>query len=144
MNRYIYSPLENAFYAVALKTSYEVSGTWPADAVEMADDISAVYMAEPPEEKIRAAGDDGYPVWINKPEPTQDELIDIASADKQQRIDQVNEYMNSKQWPGKAAIGRLKGDELSQYHRWLDYLDALEAVDTSAPQEISWPAAPDY
>lgn len=144
MNRYIYSPLENAFYAVALKTSYEVSGTWPADAVEMTDDISAVYMAEPPEEKIRTAGDGGYPVWVNKPEPTQDELIDIASADKQQRIDQVNEFMNSKQWPGKAAIGRLKGDELSQYHRWLDYLDALEAVDTTAPQEISWPTPPEY
>ncbi|WP_204528018.1 tail fiber assembly protein, partial [Citrobacter cronae] len=31
----------------------------------------------------------------------------------------------------KAAIGRLKGDELAQYNLWLDYLDALEALDTS-------------
>lgn len=40
--------------------------------------------------------------------------------------------MNSRQWPGKAAIGRLKGDDLTQYNLWLDYLDALEAVDTSS------------
>ncbi len=31
--------------------------------------------------------------------------------------------MNSKQWPGKAAIGRLKGEELAQYNLWLDYLE---------------------
>ncbi|QCT86079.1 phage tail protein [Escherichia sp. E4742] len=51
--------------------------------------------------------------------------------------------MNSKQWPGKAAIGCMKGDELAQYNLWLDYLDALEAVDTSTAPEIDWPEEPD-
>lgn len=142
MNRYIYSPLENAFYAVALRTSYEVNGTWPVDAVEISDDISAVYMAEPPEEKTRAAGSDGYPVWINKPQPTQEELIDAANADKLERIEQTNEFMNSKQWPGKAAIGRLKGDELASYNLWLDYLDALEGIKTCSAPNIVWPEPP--
>ncbi|MGT3892490.1 tail fiber assembly protein, partial [Escherichia coli] len=49
---------------------------------------------------------------------------------------------NSKQWPGKAAIGRLKGDELEQYNSWLDYLDALELVDTSGAPDIEWPTPP--
>lgn len=53
-----------------------------------------------------------------------------------------NNFMNSKQWPGKAAIGRLKGDELVQYNLWLDYLDALEAVDTSSAPDIKWPTPP--
>ncbi|STP21007.1 tail fiber assembly protein [Escherichia coli] len=52
-------------------------------------------------------------------------------------INQVNEYINSKQWPGKAAIGRLKGEELAQYNLWLDYLDALELVDTSGRQILN-------
>ncbi len=47
--------------------------------------------------------------------------------------------MNSKQWPGKAAIGRLKGDELTQYNLWLDYLDAPELVDTFGAPDIEWP-----
>lgn len=45
--------------------------------------------------------------------------------------------MNSKQWLGNAAIGRLKGDALAQYNLWLDYLDELEAVDTSTAPDIT-------
>ena len=36
----------------------------------------------------------------------------------------------------KAAIGRLKGEELVQYNLWLDYLDALELVDISSAPDI--------
>lgn len=42
----------------------------------------------------------------------------------------------------KAAIGRLKGEELAQYNLWLDYLDALELVDTSGAPDIKWPTPP--
>ena len=65
-----------------------------------------------------------------------------AELEKQQLINQANNYMNSKQWPGKAAIGRLKGEELAQYNLWLDYLDALELVDTSGAPDIEWPTPP--
>lgn len=142
MNKYSYSASENAFYAVALKNTYALSGTWPADALDISDDISVEYMAEPPIGKVRVAGADGSPVWADKPEPTRDELIAVADAEKQVRIDQANDYMNSKQWPGKAAIGRLKGDELVQYNLWLDYLDALEAVDTTSAPHNEWPTPP--
>ncbi|HCR1893061.1 TPA: tail fiber assembly protein, partial [Enterobacter asburiae] len=54
----------------------------------------------------------------------------------------ANDFMNSRQWPGKAAIGRLRGDDLTQYNLWLDYLDALEAVDTSSAPNIGWPTSP--
>ena len=50
--------------------------------------------------------------------------------------------MNSRQWPGKAAIGRLKGEELTQYNLWLDYLDALELGDISSAPDIEWPTPP--
>ncbi|HFU4157886.1 TPA: tail fiber assembly protein, partial [Escherichia coli] len=65
-----------------------------------------------------------------------------AERKKQALINRVNEYINSKQWPGKAAIGRLKGEELAQYNLWLDYLDALELVDTSSAPDIEWPTPP--
>ncbi|CAH3318136.1 hypothetical protein AI2721V1_0024 [Escherichia coli] len=50
--------------------------------------------------------------------------------------------MNSKQWAGKAAIGRLKGEDLAQYNLWLDYLDELSMVDTSSAPDIEWPTPP--
>ncbi|EFG1359086.1 tail fiber assembly protein [Escherichia coli] len=51
-------------------------------------------------------------------------------------------HQTHHQWPGKAAIGRLKGEELAQYNSWLDYLDALELVDTSSAPDIEWPTSP--
>ncbi len=77
-----------------------------------------------------------------EPEKTHEELVEEANAKKNSLIVSANEFMNSKQWPGKAAIGRLKGDELAQYNAWLDYLDALEVVDTSTAPDIAWPTPP--
>ncbi|WP_137648121.1 tail fiber assembly protein, partial [Escherichia albertii] len=73
---------------------------------------------------------------------THEEQLSEAERKKQALINRVNEYINSKQWPGKAAIGRLKGEELAQYNSWLDYLDALEMVDISSAPDIEWPTPP--
>ncbi len=116
--------------------------TWPADAVLLSDEESELYWKQNPPDGKQLGAVNGRPVWIDIPAPTQDELIAEAVREKQRRIDAANDLMNSKQWPGKAAIGRLKGDELAQYNLWLDYLDALEAVDTSSAPDIEWPTPP--
>ncbi|EJD6097091.1 tail fiber assembly protein [Citrobacter freundii] len=72
----------------------------------------------------------------------KESTISAAENKKRLLINEATEYVNSKQWPGKAAIGRLKGDELTQYNLWLDYLDELEAVDTSSAPDINWPVPP--
>ncbi|MGS8006406.1 tail fiber assembly protein [Escherichia coli] len=96
-----------------------------------------------PEGKILGTDSSGRrPAWVDAPPLTQQEAVVAAEAQKQALIEQANEYMNSKQWPGKAAIGRLKGDELAQYNLWLDYLDALAAIETSTAPDIKWPQAP--
>ncbi|WP_049703716.1 MULTISPECIES: tail fiber assembly protein [Edwardsiella] len=79
---------------------------------------------------------------IVNPPPTHEELVVQAEAKKQVLIAEANDFINSKQWPGKAALGRLKVDEVTQYNLWLDYLDALEAIDTSTIPNIIWPVLP--
>ncbi|HAU8789027.1 TPA: tail fiber assembly protein, partial [Escherichia coli] len=32
----------------------------------------------------------------------------------------------------------------NQYNDWIDYLDALEAVDTSSAPNIHWPTTPKF
>lgn len=76
------------------------------------------------------------------PEKSHQELVASAEEQKQSLINDANAYINGKQWPGKAAIGRLKTDELAQYNLWLDYLDALDAIDTSTVPDIDWPDTP--
>ena len=79
------------------------------------------------------------PVEPPQPEPTHDELVQQAELQKQTLISQANEYIDSKQWPSKLALGRLKDDEKASFNKWLDYLDALESVDPSKAPEIVWP-----
>lgn len=141
MRKYVFGAKKNAFFPVELKSSYQDSGEWPDDGVEVENSVATEFMLEPPEGKYRGVIA-GMPAWIDIPPLTYEELINVAEREKQKRINQVNEYVNSRQWPGKAAIGRLKGDELTQYNLWLDFLDALEAVDTSSAPDIKWPTPP--
>lgn len=139
----MYAYANNTFYPFSLRESYEAAGTWPESFAEVEDEVFGQYSGLPPAGKARGADDNGQPAWIDLPPPTQEEVMRQAEAEKQFRINQANAYMNSKQWSGKAAIGRLKGDELALYNLWLDYLDALEAVDTSNAPDINWPEQPE-
>ncbi|MCX3236976.1 tail fiber assembly protein, partial [Escherichia coli] len=119
--KYLYDAVTNAFYPLAMQADYEAAGMWPEKGVEV-DEETFVAFQKPPEGKMRIAGDDGYPVWSDIPPLAPEELIKMAEYERQRRIDTANEHMNNRQWPGKAAIGRLKGEELAQYNLWLDYL----------------------
>ncbi|HHW7209508.1 TPA: tail fiber assembly protein [Escherichia coli] len=80
--------------------------------------------------------------WVKNAEAEYTALVSDADAQKQYLITQANDYINRKQWPGKAVMGRLSDTEKAQYSLWLDYLDILEAVDTSNAPEINWPTPP--
>ncbi|HHA1858938.1 TPA: tail fiber assembly protein [Enterobacter roggenkampii] len=116
--------------------------TWPSDAILVSDEIASKYwMVTPPDGK-RLGSVKGNPAWVDIPPPTQEELISQAETERKRIVLDANEFMNSKQWPGKAAIGRLKGDELASYNLWLDYLDALLSLDVSSAPNVKWPGRP--
>ncbi len=131
------------FMPGSLKESYIAAGSWPSDASVVDEILYLEFIDEPPAGKYRGVDDAGMPCWLEIPPPTTEEMASNAENMRQQLIDEANAYINSRQWPGKAAIGRLKGDDLTQYNIWLDYLDALEAINTSEPQKIIWPEIPD-
>jgi len=81
--------------------------------------------------------------WVTDTDAEHTAAVTAANAEKKARIDVANDYMNDRQWSGKAALGRLKDAEKAQYILWLDYLDALEAIDTSSTPDIIWPTAPE-
>ncbi|HAW1857229.1 TPA: tail fiber assembly protein [Escherichia coli] len=139
---YFYSSENNAFYAAELRHVYLEAGSWPNDALEVTDECFSEFTSEPPEGKKRAAVD-GIPCWVDIPPPSHEDLIAAAINQKRSLISEANDYMNGKQWPGKAALGRLTGPEKEQYNIWLDYLDALEAIDTSSAPDINWPELPE-
>ncbi|MBB6984730.1 tail fiber assembly protein [Escherichia coli] len=141
MNSHVWSALNVNFYPVSIMGSYINAGVDLSDAVEIDDSIVNIYRAQPPAGKMLGVVD-GKPGWIDVPPPTPEEMAAAAENERLRRIDDANDFMDSRQWPGKAAIGRLKDADLAQYNLWLDYLDALYAVDASAAPDINWPIAP--
>ncbi|WLI76966.1 tail fiber assembly protein [Kosakonia sp. H02] len=141
--KYLWSAKNNVFFLNEMKEQYEEKGWDFSDAILIDDEIVTKFMGPQPANKIRTVGDDGFPSWGDLPSPTPEELRVAAEARKQSLVNQANEYMNGKQWPGKAAIGRLIDVELKQYEQWLDYLDALLATDTSSAPDITWPTQPE-
>lgn len=125
-----------------MKADYVAAGAWPDDGKEVTMDCFLEFTSVAHVDKYRVAGSDGLPEWEQVPAPTEEQLIAIAEAERMRLISLANANINIKQWPGKAAIGRLKGDELAQYNLWLDYLDALYAVDTSKGLNAIWPIPP--
>ncbi|HGK7376581.1 TPA: tail fiber assembly protein [Enterobacter asburiae] len=118
---------------------------WDGEDNAFAKDIDGELIAIPESIQVGIGWSYEGEKFTSPPEPdkTKEQLIQEANLEKVGRINSANDYMNSKQWPGKAAIGRLKGDELAQYNLWLDYLDALEAVNTSTAPDITWPQQPE-
>ncbi|WP_338457198.1 tail fiber assembly protein [Citrobacter portucalensis] len=114
----------------------------PTDAIKLTkQEIKEFHCVSIPGKMVDVIN--GRLVWVDPTPPTHDEQVVAADAEKSRRINEANDYMNRKQWPGKVAIGRLKEDELAQYNLWLDYLDALEAIDTSMVPDLEWPYLPE-
>lgn len=131
---YFYSETTNGFYITGIGEQER-----PDDSVEITEEQWISLREGQAIGKVITMDENNQPVLT---EPVID-YIAIAEAQLGYLVDQANDYMNSKQWPGKAAMGRLKDAEKEQYNLWLDYLDALEAVDTSSAPDINWPLSPE-
>lgn len=139
MGRIYFPSTSNTYFSEENITAYKASGVWSNDFYALTDEELDKYYMKIPPQGMCLGSSNGRIAWFCISPPTQDDLISAANQEKKKRIDQANEHMNSWRWPSKAALGRLTGDELAQYNLWLDYLDALEAVDTSVAQNIACP-----
>ncbi|EJG2385849.1 tail fiber assembly protein [Kluyvera ascorbata] len=137
----IFSPGQNKFFPVPLKTDYENAGSWPTDGIDVGYDVYLEFTANPPEGKVRGVVDN-MPAWVDKSSPTQEQLVTQAAVKQKRLITEANEYIGLKQWAGKVSLGRLSDDERAQYNAWLDYLDELEAVKPEDAPDIIWPTPP--
>jgi len=138
--RYFFSSATNAFYPYELKSSYVESKSWPDDAIEVSADIAEQFMGEPPEGHMRAGDSDGMPCWTPVPPLSTDELISIAEHTRSGKLAVAMQTISI--WQTKLQLGRITDDEKRQLNTWLDYIDAVNAVDTSLAPNIQWPTPP--
>lgn len=73
-----FSASRNAFYRHDLKERYKATGSWPADAVEVTDDVYQEFKsADAATGKQRDADANGRPCWVDIPPAS---LADLATA----------------------------------------------------------------
>ncbi|HAI3072253.1 TPA: tail fiber assembly protein [Citrobacter braakii] len=142
MSGFYYSAKTNGAYPQNDIEIFKATGTWPDDAVLMSVEVFSEFFSElPPAGKIRIAGPDGLPAWADIPKPSKAELISQAEQQKQRRIDDAMQSISVIQL--KLRAGRkLTPDETINLNLTLDYIEAVEATDTSTAPDINWPAIP--
>lgn len=78
------------------------------------------------------------------PEPVKShaELVAQAEAEKRARIDAATSRIVV--WQTKLLMGRkLTDTESASLNAWMDYIDAVTAIDTSTAPDINWPVPPE-
>lgn len=79
--------------------------------------------------------------YIPEPVKSHDELVAQAEAEKRARIDAATSRIVA--WQTKLLMGRkLTDDESASLNAWIDYIDAVTAIDTSTAPDINWPVSP--
>lgn len=62
----VFSPSTGRFYAAELQATYAASGTWPADAAPVTNDVWQTFIGSPPSGKAGGTVD-GSPGWVDAP-----------------------------------------------------------------------------
>ncbi|PFF93581.1 tail fiber assembly protein [Escherichia albertii] len=138
---YFYSAKNNAFYPESLKEDYLAAGSWPEDAVMVEQSVYDEFAANRyPEDKIRIAGEDGFPRWDNAPAPTEEQLIDGAENKRNKLMKAANAAIAPLQ--DAVELGIATDEEIVLLKEWKKYRVLLNRVDTSLAPEISWPDLP--
>ncbi len=90
--------------------------------------------------------DDEQKGWVLTEDSEKNLSQEVSQKNKQtvtEKIDEAVTYINRKQWSGKASLGRLDEIEQALYGEWLDYIDALNEVDTDSDSEMVLPEPPE-
>ena len=132
INMYYYSPGNNGFYI----SGFNDSGM-PSDVVEIGQAIFTEYSESPPSGKCRVAGDDGLPLWIDIPAPTQEEII-AANEDKKTILRSIADSEIAWRQDSDDA-GIATEEEAAALAEWKKYRVLLMRVDTADPE---WPIPP--
>lgn len=134
----MYSAKTNGFYPSddESQAPYIAAGNLPDDLVEISDDDYNAWF-NPPDGKVGAWAD-GKPVLIDVPPY---DYVSAAEMEQQSRLNTATTRITV--WQTKLLMGRkLTATETTQLNAWMDYIDAVTAVDTSTAPDIVWPEQP--
>jgi len=139
---YIFSPSNFNFYPKSLMESYEASGAWPDDGVDIDDSVFEEFLQSPPIGKSRVSTK-GMPAWIDLPPPTNEQLIANAEAEKSSLLALARISIAPLQ--DAVDIKDATDEEIALLKKWKQYSVSVNRVDTakvSAKNPVRFPEIP--
>jgi hypothetical protein len=134
----------NKLYFSAENVGFYVDGASvvPSGAVEVSEEVYKAFIGVPwPEGKYLGADENGDPVWVNSPPPTQKELTAEAEQHKQRLLSVADDRTSDLKV--ELMLGTIGDADKATLTAWMIYKKSVKAVDTSNPDEIVWPQAPE-
>lgn len=134
---YKYSAKANAFYPESILSSYS---KLPDDLVSVDENTFNEYACkQPPCGKIRESNSLGFPVWVNAPKASDEEII-ASNVSKKSRL--LNSAMNSiKPLQYAVDLGISNDIDMKNLDILKRYAVEISRVDTSKVKP-SWPKNP--
>lgn len=113
----------------------------PAGAIDVSEDEYRKAMGRAPGSTF-SVDDSGIVTVIPVPEPTREQYIAQAETHKQFLLEKSRQKITV--WQTKLLMGRALTDvESASLNIWMDYIDAVTAIDTGTAPNIDWPDAPE-
>ena len=138
MTKYRYSAETNEFFPYSNESNYRASGQWPEIGHDFEEKDFIIWKSEnAPAGKVRAAGVDGMPAWVNLPPPSQEELITQAELEKSSLRRAADSSITPLQ--DAADMEMATDEEIAFLAEWKKYRVLLMRVDTTKPE---WPILP--
>jgi len=132
-----YSKQTNSFY------TKEIYGkNIPTDAVEITPEQHAALLQGQSEGKIITADENGYPILVDPPGPTPEQLATSARADRDAKLTATSWLVERHREEQETGTTTLTDQE---YADLLAYRQALRDVpqQDGFPESIDWPDLPD-
>lgn len=136
-NMYIYDAKTNGFYAVLLKESYELAGTWPKAGVEVTEEEHKALMDGQSTGKVVSADSEGKPVLTD----IEIDYVALATAERDRRSAAVTAKIN--QLMEAQDDNDITATELLELSALREYRTKLRRMDLTAAPDINWPEPPE-
>jgi len=141
MERYYYSAEKGGFFLYSFKEIYEDSANgWPKDVVEITDEQYKNLLNGQAQGKIITADSKGYPVLVDPPPPTQEQLSVAAEAERKTLLAEATVEMAPLL--DAVDLDEATEEEKNKLAAWKKYRVLLNRVDISKAPDIVWPEKP--
>ncbi|MGL5005808.1 MAG: tail fiber assembly protein [Plesiomonas sp.] len=113
----------------------------PEKAIAITDELYTQLINGQANGKFIQANSNCEPILVDELKLSHQQYIELAEIKKSRLIQYAMSAISFLQT--KLQLNRITDDEKNQLNLWIDYIDAINAVDTSTAPDIKWPTPPD-